>query len=629
MAIEPTAFVGIPSEICFQEGFCASAFFVRQRPPPAAPRYSVHSCGLHFGSTASAVTRPDHFVGLMKDWVPSRSTSSVSGPMKSHFELSFAPRAVTALFAARAPWIWSMPTSSPGKARSEYASASAPPPASSARSRSSTAACARRAVAAFADADCEPEPRASSSSETAASAPVTRNTAVARQTNLVIMRPLPSKNRDSDIAQTAGSESTAAVISHHPLLGAIADDVTGATDLCSTLRREGMRAVQTFGVVRELELDGADAVVVSLKSRTAPADDAVRDSLAALAWLEELAVRQVFFKICSTFDSTPAGNIGPVGDALLDALGTELTVVCPVYPANGRTLYQGHLFVGARLLSESSLARHPLTPMTDADIVRVLARQTRRPVRLIPHGTVAEGAGAIERALADLRAAGVAYAVVDALTDGDLRAIGAASAGLRLVIGGSGVALGLRENFRRAGALGARPAAALEAPTGPAVVLAGSCSAATQEQVRRMAGRYPALKLPVDGTADVAAAGEQAAAHLARGPVLLYTTAPPDEVAEVQARVGAERAQREAESVMGELARRAVAAGATRIVVAGGETSGAVLGALGIRALETGAEIAPGVPWMRSIDEPQLALALKSGNFGGPDFFLDALEGAR
>src|SRR3954449_4508276 len=322
-----------------------------------------------------------------------------------------------------------MLTSSAGKARSAYASASAPPAASSARSRSSTAACARRAVAAFADADCEPESRASSSSDTAASAPVTRNTAVARQTNLVIMRPLPSKNRDLDIAQTAGSESTVAVISQHPLLGAIADDVTGATDLCSTLRREGMRVVQTFGVVRDLDLGEVDAVVVALKSRTTPADEAVRDSLAALAWLEELGVRQVFFKICSTFDSTPAGNIGPVGDALLDALGTDLTVVCPVYPANGRTLYQGHLFVGGRLLSESSLARHPLTPMTDPDIVRVLARQTERAVRLVPHATVAAGADAIARAISDLRSERVAYAVADALTDGDLRALGAACAG--------------------------------------------------------------------------------------------------------------------------------------------------------------------------------------------------------
>jgi uncharacterized protein YgbK (DUF1537 family) len=443
------------------------------------------------------------------------------------------------------------------------------------------------------------------------------------------MRSLPSKNRDFDIAQTGEWESTAAVISPHPLLGAIADDVTGATDLCSTLRREGMRAVQTLGVVRGLDLGEVDAVVVALKSRTAPAGEAVRTSLEALAWLEELGVRQVLFKICSTFDSTPTGNIGPVGDALLDALAADTTVLCPVYPANGRTLYQGHLFVGDRLLSESSLAHHPLTPMADPDIVRVLARQTTRPVRLVPHATVATGSDAIARTIGDLRAEGVAYAVVDALTDDDLRAIGTASAELPLVVGGSGVALGLPENFRRAGMLATRPAAPVERVRGTTVVLAGSCSTATQEQVRRMAERFPALKLPVDGSADLDATADQAVAHLARGPVLLYTTAPADEVAEVQARVGAESAQREGETLLGELARRMVAAGATRVVVAGGETAGAVVGALGVRALATGDEIAPGVPWMRSLDDPSLALALKSGNFGGPDFFLDALEDAR
>jgi len=418
------------------------------------------------------------------------------------------------------------------------------------------------------------------------------------------------------------------VTSRQPLLGAIADDVTGATDLCSTLRREGMRVLQTFGVVPDLEVREVDAVVVALKSRTVPAEEAVRDSLAALAWLEDLGARHFFFKICSTFDSTPAGNIGPVADALLDALRERFTVVCPAYPANGRTLYQGHLFVGDRLLSESSLAHHPLTPMTDPDIVRVLGRQTDRRVSLLPHATVAAGPAAVEQALAGLRAGGTTYAVADALTDTDLRSLGAACAGLPLLVGGAGLALGLPESFRRAGLLGPPEASVDETVSGPAVVLAGSCSAATQEQVRRMAARFPALKLPVDGSADLDAAAAEAAAHLLRGPVLLYTTAPPEEVAELQARLGTERTQHESEAVLGELAQRLVAAGASRVVVAGGETAGAVLRALGIRALATGREIAPGVPWMRSVDGPPLALALKSGNFGGPEFFLDALEDA-
>ena len=415
-----------------------------------------------------------------------------------------------------------------------------------------------------------------------------------------------------------------------PLLGAIADDVTGATDLCSTLVRGGMRTVQTIGVARDVDLPVIDALVVALKSRTAPVADAVADAVDALAWLRELGARQFFFKYCSTFDSTPEGNIGPVADALLDALGADFTIVCPVYPTNGRTLYQGHLFVGARLLSESSLATHPLTPMTDPDIVRVLGRQTRRAVGLVPYAVVREGARAIERRFEELRRAGIAYAVVDALEDDHLCAVGTAAASLPLLTGGSGVAIGLPDNFRRLGLLPER-VDATEVPRveGPAVVLAGSSSSATQEQVRRMAARFPSVKVDVlaaerNGGAERLAA--EATARLADGPVLVYATASPDEVAAVQEQVGVERASEVIESVLGELARAFVARGARRIVVAGGETSGAVVKALGVRALAVGDEIAPGVPWMTSLGDPPLALALKSGNFGGPDFFLEALE---
>jgi uncharacterized protein YgbK (DUF1537 family) len=417
-----------------------------------------------------------------------------------------------------------------------------------------------------------------------------------------------------------------------PLLGAIADDVTGATDLCSTLVREGMRTVQTMGVVRELELPEVDALVVGLKSRTAPVAEAVADSLAALEWLRELAAEQLFFKVCSTFDSTPRGNIGPVADALLDALGADLTVVCPAYPGNGRTLYQGHLFVGDRLLSESSMARHPLTPMRDPDIVRFLGKQTARTVGLVPYATVHAGADAIVQRLGELRRSGVSYAVADALEDADLRAIGAACAGLPLVTGGSGVAVGLPENFRRRGLLAQTAVAALPSAEAPVVVLAGSCSAATQEQVRRMAARYPAIAVDVleaerdPGLVDAIAA--TAAACLAEGPLLVSTTAPPAEVERVQAQLGVERACLVTEQLLGELARRLVADGARTLVVAGGETSAAVVRALGVRALAVGAELAPGVPWTRSLGDPPLSLALKSGNVGGPDFLLEAVEAA-
>jgi uncharacterized protein YgbK (DUF1537 family) len=414
-----------------------------------------------------------------------------------------------------------------------------------------------------------------------------------------------------------------------PLLGAVADDVTGATDLCSTLVAEGMRTIQTIGVVPDLELPGVAAVVVALKSRTAPVDEAVTQSRAALAWLRELGARQFFFKVCSTFDSTPDGNIGPVADALLDDLGADLAVVCPAYPTNGRTVYQGHLFVGDRLLSESSMARHPLTPMTDPDLVRVLGRQAARRVGLVPLSAVRAGPAAVGARLDELRRDGVSFAVADAVADEDLRTIGAAAADLPLVVGGSGVALGLPENFRRNGLLGGAAPPEPAPVHGPAVVLAGSCSAATQEQVRRMAARHPAIKVDVlaaverqDGADALSAA---ALAALGREPVLVYSTSTPDEVTAVQQRVGADRAGAAVETLLGEVAKRLVDAGARRVVVAGGETSGAVMRALGVRALAVGPEIAPGVPWMTSLGEPRLALALKSGNFGGPDFFLEAV----
>jgi uncharacterized protein YgbK (DUF1537 family) len=415
------------------------------------------------------------------------------------------------------------------------------------------------------------------------------------------------------------------------LLGAVADDVTGASDLCSTLAGEGMRTVQTFGVARGADLAEVDALVVALKSRTAPVARAVAESTEALEWLRELGARQFFFKYCSTFDSTPIGNIGPVADALMDELGAGTTVVCPAYPTNGRTVYQGHLFVGDRLLSESSMAHHPLTPMTDPDLVRFLGHQTRRPVGLVPYALVRQGAETIAGRLRELEAAGVSYAVTDALVDADLRAIGAACALLPLVTGGSAMALGLPENFRRDGQLrGGTERANVPVPDGPVVVLAGSCSATTQAQVKRMSSLYPAIKLDVlaaqtrPGT--LASVTAQAVALLAGGPVLVYTTAAPDEVARVQDQIGTDRANELIESCLGELARRLAEKGARRIVVAGGETAAAVVRALGVRVMATGNEIAPGVPWMISRGEPALALALKSGNFGGPDFFLQALE---
>jgi uncharacterized protein YgbK (DUF1537 family) len=380
------------------------------------------------------------------------------------------------------------------------------------------------------------------------------------------------------------------------VFGAIADDVTGATDLCAALARAGLRPVQAIGSER-VELPDCDALVVALKSRTAPAAEAVADSLRALEWLRDLEAERIFFKVCSTFDSTPEGNIGPVADALLDALGEESAVVCPAYPENGRTVYLGHLFVDGRLLSESSVAHHPLTPMTDPDLVRVLGRQTRRPVGLAPRGF----------ALGRLRPG---YTIADAIDDADLRRLGEVCAGMRLVVGAAGLGEAI------AAALG-RPTTAEVAPRvgGPAAVIAGSCSHATMAQVGRMAALHDAIELD-PRTADAARVADAAVAALAGGPVLVYSSAPPERVVP-----GAGAA---VEGMLGDVARRLVAAGVRRLVVAGGETSAAVVHALGVRVLRVGEEIARGVPWMIS-DEPVLELALKSGNFGGPDFFLEAI----
>ncbi len=415
------------------------------------------------------------------------------------------------------------------------------------------------------------------------------------------------------------------------LLGTIADDFTGATDLCNTLVRQGMRTVQLIDVPPDdLPVPDADAVTVALKSRTIPPDGAVRQSLAALAWLRRAGAKQIIFKYCSTFDSTDRGNIGPVADALLEALGGDLTIACPAFPLAGRTIYKGHLFVGDVLLSDSPMRHHPLTPMTDASLVRVLARQTPHKVGLVAFETVRQGPEAIAERYAALRREGVRHAVADAIDDEHLLHLGAASADLPLVTGGSGIAMGLPENFRRRGLLPAvQEAASLPAVKGLEAVLAGSCSVATLGQIERMAEERPALKLRPAELAEPAAV-ERALAwageRLALGPVLIYASAPPEEVEAMQDRFGRERAGAMVEEAMAAIARGLAAAGVRRLVVAGGETSGAVVQALGVTGLRIGPQIDPGVPATVSLGAEPFALALKSGNFGAPDFFMKALR---
>ncbi len=409
-------------------------------------------------------------------------------------------------------------------------------------------------------------------------------------------------------------------------LGAIADDFTGATDLANTLVGEGVRVVQVIGVPRpDTDIGDADAVVVALKSRTNPADEAVAQSLAALEWLQARGAGQIIFKYCSTFDSTPKGNIGPVADALSDALGADIAVICPAFPANGRTVYGGTLFVHDLPLAESPMKDHPLTPMRDSNLVRLMEAQSRNTAGVVYSQTVRSGADAIRTRISELAAAGNRYAVVDAVNDADLRVIGAALADHKLVTGGSGIGMGLPANLRETEKLGAAKAPTLPGAQGRELIVAGSCSTATRAQIAIAKDRWPWRKIDVDriaeGKDEIAAAVTWALDQPKDQPVLIFGSADPDEVAATQAKYGTERAGAMVEDTLSGIAGSLAAKGFSRIVVAGGETSGAVVSALDVDALRIGPEIAPGVPWTEALDARKLALALKSGNFGAESFF--------
>ena len=413
-------------------------------------------------------------------------------------------------------------------------------------------------------------------------------------------------------------------------LGCIADDFTGATDLANNLVRSGMRVVQTIGVPKaSLPLD-ADAVVVALKSRTVPAADAVRMALEALEWLRAHGAEQFYFKYCSTFDSTSAGNIGPVTDALMDALATDFTIACPAFPDNGRTVFNGYLFVGDLLLHESGMRNHPLTPMAESNLVRVLQAQTMRKVGLLDHAHVRRGAGSIRDRISALKRDGVQVAIVDATDNDDLVALGPALADLPLVTAGSGVAIGLARNF---GITPGDLASELPAASGARAIVSGSCSVATNAQVvdfRRRGGASLAidpLRL-IAGEDVVNGALAWAEPRLSGEPVLIFATAEGAAVRAVQDKIGAERAGQVVEEALSAIARGLVSLGVRQLIVAGGETSGSCVQALGIEWVRIGQQIAPGVPWCHAHSPFAAAngihIALKSGNFGEVDFFSTA-----
>jgi uncharacterized protein YgbK (DUF1537 family) len=417
-------------------------------------------------------------------------------------------------------------------------------------------------------------------------------------------------------------------------LGCIADDFTGATDLANNLVRSGMRVMQTFGVPTAPLSSDVDAVVVALKSRTIPASEAIAQSLAALQWLQAQGAEQIYFKYCSTFDSTPAGNIGPVTEALMDALHCKFTIATPAFPDNGRTVFKGYLFAGAVLLNESGMQNHPLTPMTDANLVRVMQAQTQRKVGLIDHTTMAKGTQAITDKIKQLEAEGVGVGIVDATSNEDLKTLGPALKGMALVTAGSGVAIGLPGNW---GLQASAKAAALPAPSGFQAIVSGSCSLATQGQVAHYIAsgqpswqfkplNWAAQDVPAQIKADVAAALAWAEPLLSHGPVLVYATTDADTLQKVQARFGREQAGEWMESALAQVCQGLQALGVKQWVIAGGETSGACVQALNITQMQIGPQIDPGVPWCFAPQHTAGHLTLKSGNFGTPDFFTKALK---
>ena len=424
-------------------------------------------------------------------------------------------------------------------------------------------------------------------------------------------------------------------LASHISLGCIADDYTGASDLANTLTRQGLRTVQTIGVpADDLKLPEVDAVVVSLKSRSIEASEAVARSRDAEKWLRGRGAGHVLFKICSTFDSTDAGNIGPVMDALRDDCGEKIVLVTPAFPEAGRTIYQGNLFVGLVPLNESPLKDHPLNPMHDSNLVRVLARQSKTKVGLVNLATLSRGPDAIHARLAELAGQGMGAAIIDAVFDPDLETIGTVAVDHRVSVGASGIGLGLARALVKSGkvkpaGLNAASGAALG---GPAACLAGSCSQATLGQIASAEQVMPVLHLDPDrvvaGIDEARRAAAWAAERLGSGPVLIASSASPEEVAALQSRHGRNAAGHAIEQAMADIAEALVRAGVRRLVVAGGETSGAVVDRLRIPGFLVGAEIAAGVPVLRAVGAKQgdMMLALKSGNFGGPEFFSDALK---
>ena len=415
-------------------------------------------------------------------------------------------------------------------------------------------------------------------------------------------------------------------------LGCIADDFTGATDLANMLVKGGLKTIQLLGnPSKEDVVPSVDAVIIALKTRTIPVEEAIEQSLQALNWLKNAGAKQFFFKYCSTFDSTDEGNIGPVIDALMEALETRFTIACPAFPETERTIFKGHLFVGDKLLSDSPMKDHPLTPMTDSNLVSTLSRQTSQKVGLVEYKDILAGPSAIRKAFDQLQKEDVAIAVTDVLNDEHLYSLGEAVKDFKLITGGSGIALGLPSQFKsRNNHQEETRAHSLPKVLGKELVLSGSCSEMTLAQVDEFSKRYSTLKLnPIELAENNSALANSVDWVIqAKGeePILVYASAPPDAVKQAQKKLGRDLASSTVENALAKIALAAVQNGFRRIVVAGGETAGAVVSNLGIKGIMIGEQIDPGVPTTVSIGDPSIGLVLKSGNFGSADFFEKAFK---
>ena len=415
-------------------------------------------------------------------------------------------------------------------------------------------------------------------------------------------------------------------------LGCIADDFTGATDLANMLVKGGLKTIQLLGTPRKSDVvPSVDAVIIALKTRAIPVEEAIEQSLRALNWLKSAGAEKFFFKYCSTFDSTDDGNIGPVIDALMADLETPFTIACPAFPETERTIFKGHLFVGDKLLSDSPMRYHPLTPMTDSNLVSTLSRQTSQKVGLVQYTDILGGPSEIRKAFDQLRKEDVAIAITDVLNDEHLYFLGEAVKDFRLITGSSGIALGLPSQLKlRNNHKEKITAHKLPKVLGKELILSGSCSEMTLAQVNEFSKKYRTLKLDPIELAESNSALDDAVDWViqAKGemPILVYASAPPDAVNEAQKRLGRDLASSTVENALAKIASAAVQNGFRRMVVAGGETAGAVVSNLGIKGIMIGEQIDPGVPTTVSIGNPSIGLVLKSGNFGSADFFEKALK---